>query len=127
MPQKKKVEVVTRYPHLTTKKQVPALLGLAGYYRCFVPNFFPIVSPLSDLTKKGQLDQVHWTSIEEWAFQRLKVVLTSSLVLQNLELSLPIVVHIDALKTGLGAMLSQQFKGEEHPVLYLSHKLSPTK
>lgn len=102
-------------------------MGLAGYYRCFVPNFFPIVSPLSDLTKKGQLDQVHWTSIEEWTFQRLKVVLTSSLVLRNPELSLPIVVHTDALKTGLGAMLSQQFKGEEHPVLYLSHKLRPTK
>lgn len=30
---------------------------------------------------------------------------------------------MDASNMGLGAFLSQELKGEEHPVLYLSHKL----
>ncbi len=37
----------------TTKTQVRAFLGLAGYYLCFIPNFSSLASPLTDLTRKG--------------------------------------------------------------------------
>lgn len=43
-----------------TKKQVRAFLGLAGYYRCFIPNFSSTAVPLSDLTRKGQPEKVRW-------------------------------------------------------------------
>lgn len=44
-PQEWKVEVMRHYPHPITKEQVCALLGLVGYYRCFVPNFSLLSSP----------------------------------------------------------------------------------
>lgn len=40
-------------------------------------------------------------------------------------LSRPFIVHTDALYTGLGTVLLQNFDGEEHLVLYISRKLTP--
>ena len=49
----------------STKKQVRSFMGLAGYYRDFIPNFAAIVAPLSDLTRKGQLNKVEWGEAQE--------------------------------------------------------------
>ncbi len=48
MPQKRKVEAVKKFPRPTNKTQVRAFLGLASYYRCFIPKFSSIAWPLSD-------------------------------------------------------------------------------
>ena len=47
------VEKVKDAPRPSTKKQVRSLMGLAGYYRDFIPNFAAIAAPLSDLTRKA--------------------------------------------------------------------------
>uniref|UniRef100_A0A9J8BMN8 Gypsy retrotransposon integrase-like protein 1 n=1 Tax=Cyprinus carpio carpio TaxID=630221 RepID=A0A9J8BMN8_CYPCA len=57
-PQEKKVAAILSAPRPTTKTQVRAFLGLAGYYRCFIPNFSSLASPLTDLTRKGQPEKV---------------------------------------------------------------------
>ncbi|KAL1279405.1 hypothetical protein QQF64_026078 [Cirrhinus molitorella] len=44
-PQPAKVEAVRDAPRPTTKSQVRDFLGLARYYRCFIPNFSSIASP----------------------------------------------------------------------------------
>ena len=36
-------------PRPTTKKQIKSFMGLAGYYRDFIPNFAALAAPLSDL------------------------------------------------------------------------------
>ncbi len=105
--------------------QVRAFLGLAGYYRCFIPNFSSLASPLTDLTRKGQPEKVPWGPEEEEAFQRVKTALTSEPILRAPDFSCPFLVQTDASDTGLGAVLSQVQDGEEHPVIYISQKLSP--
>ncbi len=57
-PQEKKVEAVRTTPRPETKTQVRAFLGLAGYYRCFIPNFSSLVASLTDLTRKGQPEKI---------------------------------------------------------------------
>ncbi len=47
-----KVQAIVNAPAPITKRQVRAFLGLAGFYRKFIPNFAAIVVPLTDLTKK---------------------------------------------------------------------------
>jgi hypothetical protein len=34
--------------------QVRSFLGLTGYYRRFIPNFFKIAKPIMDLLKKEE-------------------------------------------------------------------------
>ncbi|KAI2645011.1 Transposon Ty3-I Gag-Pol polyprotein [Labeo rohita] len=60
-PQEKKVEAVCNAPRPQTKSQVRAFLGLAGYYRCFIPNFSSLAAPLTDMTRKGQPKKVCWS------------------------------------------------------------------
>ncbi|KAL0160841.1 hypothetical protein M9458_044566, partial [Cirrhinus mrigala] len=107
-PQEKKVEAVRTTPKPESKTQVRAFLGLAGYYRCFIPNFSSLASPLTDLTRKGQPEKIQWTRRSP----------------RNL---CPFLLQTDASDAGLGAVLSQVQEGEEHPLLYISRKLTPAK
>ncbi len=123
-PQQKKVEAVHAAPRPTTKTRVRAFLGLAGYYRCFIPNFSSLAAPLTDLTRKGQPERVVWSPDAEEAFRRVKHALTEEPVLRAPDFGCPFLLQTDASETGLGAVLSQVQEGEEHPVLYISRKLT---
>jgi hypothetical protein len=44
-PDDKKIEAVKNFPVPTTTKQLNGFLGLAGYYRRFMPNFSKVANP----------------------------------------------------------------------------------
>ena len=50
-PEEGKLTAVKEYPQPQTKKDVRAFLGLAGYYRHFIPHFASIATLLTNLTK----------------------------------------------------------------------------
>jgi len=105
------------------KRQVRAFLGMAGYYRWFIPAFGELTSSLTDLTRKGASDPVQWTEQCQVAFEKVKKGLCGERLLFKPNFELPNVLKTDALNRGLGAVLSQQVEGVDHPVLYLSRKL----
>ena len=51
-PVSDKVNKVVSWEVPKNKKEVQQFLGLAGYYRQFVPNFAEVAATLTDLTKK---------------------------------------------------------------------------
>ncbi len=124
-PQEKKVAAILSVPRPSTKTQVRAFLGLAGYYRCFIPNFSSLAAPLTDLTRKGQPEKTPWSLEADLAFQQVKAALTSEPLLRAPDFGCPFLLQTDASDTGLGAVLSQVVDGEEHPVIYMSRKLTP--
>jgi len=65
-PRAKKVHAVLDFPAPTNRRQLQQFLGLAGYYRKFVPHFAHISAALSDLLKKGT--KFVWTAKAERAF-----------------------------------------------------------
>lgn len=118
------MEAIHNYSQPTTKKEVCTFLGLASYYQQFVPNFASIDSPLSVLTRKGEPKKVCQTPATEMAFQPIMAALKSSPVLRNLAFQHPFLLYTDTSETGLEAMLLQDFDGEEHPMIYISHQLT---
>ncbi len=56
----------------------------------------------------------------------MKAALTSEPVLRAPDFNCPFLLQTDASDTGVGAVLSQVQDGEEHPVVYISRKLSTT-
>ena len=125
-PETTKIEAVRTFPQPTSKKQVRAFLGLTGYYRKFIPEFASQASPLTDLTRKSNPNQVIWTATCQRAFERLKDSLCSSPVLHSPDFTKEFVLQTDASDRGVGAVLSQlDVDGNDHPVLFYSRKLLP--
>lgn len=53
LPIQDKGEVLAKAATPTTRKKIQSFLGLANYYRRFVPRFSTLASPLIDLLKGG--------------------------------------------------------------------------
>ncbi|CAM5089101.1 unnamed protein product [Eretmochelys imbricata] len=124
-PLQAKVDAIQKWPVPKSKKQVQSFLGLAGYYRRFVPHYSQIAAPLTDLTKKKQPNAVQWTGKRQKAFNKLKATLMSDPVLRAPDFDKPFLVTTDASERGVGAVLMQKGPDQEfHPVVFLSKKLS---
>ncbi|XP_060070261.1 uncharacterized protein LOC132550238 [Ylistrum balloti] len=120
-----KVKAIAEAPTPTSKKQVRSFLGLAGFYRKFIPNFAAISVPLTDLTKKGNPNKVVWEESHDIAFNTLKKLLTAGPVLKLADMEEDFILRTDASDTGLGAVLLQEDGDQKLPVAYASRKLLP--
>ena len=121
-PNPAKTKAVKEFPIPTNVKAVRRFLGLASYYRRFVPNFAKVASPLHALTRQDVPFQ--WTAQCQQAFERLKDLLTSPPVLAYPNFAAKFVLHTDASGEGLGAVLEQEQDGKLHPVAYASRSLT---
>lgn len=126
-----KIKAVAKMPIPTTLKQLRSFLGLASYFRRFVPSFSKIVSPLNALLSGGHNKNKNCDITDKWdekcteAFTNLKTALTTAPILGYPDFTKPFIVETDASLQGLGAILSQQ---QEHKVViaYASRSLKPT-
>ena len=51
-------------------------MGMANYYRGFIPNFAQITAPLSDLLRKNMPNTIDWNEDCETSFCELKKTLS---------------------------------------------------
>ena len=93
-PQARLKEAINSYQRPTTRKELKLFLGLAGFYRSFIPKFTQICHPLNELTK----DSVVFTRSEqcETDFQELKLKLSPKPVLMFPNLGEPFAIEVDA-------------------------------
>jgi hypothetical protein len=101
-----KVKEVLDWKPPTSVFEVRSFLGLAGYYRRFIPNFSKIVKPIAELLKKG--NKYVWSDVCDEALKNLKKLLTTSPVLAQPNTDKPFDVYCDASSTGLGGVLMQE-------------------
>jgi hypothetical protein len=112
-----KVKDILEWNSPTTVHQVRSFLGLAGYYRRFIPNFSKIVKPITRLFKNDT--KFDWSSKCNEAFEQLKVLLTTTPVLAQSDIEKPFDVYCDASGSGLGCVLMQ----EGRVIAYASRQL----
>lgn len=123
-PRAAKVQAIAQMPAPKNKKELMRFLGMAGFYRKFVPNFATVASPLTDLLRKSE--KFVWTDSCTMAFEQLKAILSCEPILTAPSFSLPFKLVIDACDVGVGAVLLQEDNlGVDRPVAYFSKKLNP--
>ncbi len=95
------LSAVKDFPTPTTVKGVRQFVGMASYYRRFIPNFAKIAHPLHALTRKGAIFQ--WTTQCQSAFGALNTKLVDAPVLAYPNFQRDFVLETDASVEGLGA------------------------
>jgi hypothetical protein len=113
----RKVQEVMDWKPPKSVHQIRSFLGLAGYYRRFIPDFCRIAKPMTELLKMGV--KFVWSEECDQAFHTLRKHLTSAPVLTQPDMSKPFEVFCDASGTGLGCMLMQ----ENRVIAYASRAL----
>lgn len=124
-PMESVVTKLVNAPKPETKKQVRSFLGLAGYYRDFVPHYAQKAQPLVETTRKAEKNKMTWTPEKEAAFEELKTALSTRPVLKSPDVKRDFVLRTDASDTCIGAVLLQEHGGLLHPVSYASRQLLP--
>jgi transposase InsO family protein len=131
-PLEPKVAVINDWPQPTTVHELRQFLGMATYYRRFIPAFANICVPLFDLLKEGDAEvrkkrfrRISWTAGCQRAFLELKSILTSKPVLAQPRFAQPFVIETDASEWAIGCVLKQQGEdGQLHPVAFDGRKLT---
>ena len=118
----KKVEAIREFPAPGDLKALRSFVGLASYYRRFIPSFSKIAAPLFALTKKDV--PFEWNFDCQKAFTSLKEPMTSAPVLVFPRFGSGFILETDASGVGLGAVLAQeQPDGSVRPIAYASRTL----
>ena len=116
-----------------TSKEIFRFVKAAEYYRRFIPNFSRIAGPLYKYAPStntnhhpSKTTHIALSSEDQIAFDHLKYLLTTDLVLRLPNNDLPFKIQTDASKLGVGAVLLQMYPDGAHPVCYMSKKFTPS-
>jgi len=121
-PTERQLSAVAAFPVPNNAKEVQRFLGLANYFRRFIPKFADIALPLTQLLRKE--NEFHWSDSQQQCFDTLKMHLTSKPVLVIYDPEKEIELHTDASKTGIGAILIQKEDKQKHVICYYSRRLN---
>lgn len=121
-PEEEKVKAIKELPPPRTVRDVRSFIGMASFYRRYVPNFAELARPLTALTKKNA-KFCFGTEARE-AFIALKSKLIEAPVLAYPNIEKPYKLYTDASDKAVGAMLTQEYPEGERVIQYISHQLS---
>ena len=143
LPNPEKVNKVKDWLIPKNAKEVHSFLGLASYYRRFIPQFSKWASPMHDLIRPVATAKKHapriklpplapnlpkfvWTGEHQESFDKLKEALTSAPILAYPNYSKKFLLETDASLKGLGTVLTQEDDdGNFQVISYASHMLKP--
>lgn len=121
-PNPEKVNSVRNFPTPKSCKDIKSFLGLAGYYRRFIPNFSKLTKPLTSLLKQDV--PFVWGDAQQQAFDSCKDILTTTPILQYPDFTKEFILTTDASIHAIGAILSQGEIGKDLPIAYASRTLN---
>jgi len=98
-------------------------MGTINYYGKFVKEMHKLRGPLDKLLQKNI--EWNWGQEQELAFEEIKRILNSNLLLTHFDPDLEIIVTADASNYGVGAMIAHKFPdGSEKAIEYASKSLN---
>lgn len=112
------------FPPPRDVKGIARFVGMANFYRKFIPNVAELAAPLNKLRQKGA--SFVWGNEQQLAFESLKEAIMSPPVLRMPDFTKPFILQTDASSVAIGAVLSQEVDGTRQPVAFASRTLSPS-
>ncbi|KAF4735336.1 hypothetical protein FOZ63_025707, partial [Perkinsus olseni] len=123
-PDPEKVRAIVDWPTPSTCTELRGFLGLAGYYRHFIPHFSDRARPLHQLVKdtaKSEKMVVElWAQDHEQAFSDLKQALTGLPSLDYPDFTRPFQIVCDASDFAIGGVIEQ----DGRPLMFFSQTLT---
>ena len=101
-------------PKPDDRNGVQRFLGMCQYLSKFCPRLSEVVLPLRDLIKMNV--EFMWTDVHEKPFNSAKDLIISRNILQYYDITLPVVLQVDASEEAIGGVLLQDGK----PVCFTS-------
>jgi hypothetical protein len=99
---KAKVDLISNLPPPRTMKEIHSFLGHAGFYRRFINDFSKIARPLCRLLAKVTPFEFDEECLK--AFEALKEILTSTLVIRPPNWGVPFEIMCDTSDYAVGAV-----------------------
>ena len=104
--------------------ELQAFLGLASFYRSFIPRFAETARPLHSLLKKDADVKEDWADVHDKAMAELKEKLLAAPVLVCDNGTSELELQTDASVKGIGAVFILNKDGKVNPITFISRKLS---
>ena len=121
-PEASNVDEVVKFSTPSCASDVKSFLGMASFFRKFIPDFSIHAAPLFDLLKKNK--EFLWSDICENSFNYIKVKLKAPEILVHPLFDRPFVIQSDASGSAIGFMLAQQHGDQLRPVMFGGRVLS---
>ena len=122
-PSKEKIAAIQDCESPRTASEARPFMGLVQYFAKFIPDLASTDRPIQDLTRE-HIDFVVWGKKQQYAFDKLKSLMTKPDVLAYFKNDCQIRVVTDASPTGLGAVLTQCQNSIWRVIAYASRSLS---
>ena len=131
----KHIEDVKKWKEPTCVKELQQFLGFMNFFRKHIKNFSVLAEPLTKLLRghcgrksknkpKIKVDW-KWDGEQQFAFERLKEMVTSPAILAYPDFEKTFILHCDASISGLGCALYQHdTSGKLRPIAFGSRTLS---
>jgi hypothetical protein len=126
-------EALKAIPFPRNTKAMQSFLGVALFFKSFIPNYSSLAAPLNDMVKKTfNWDESTWTVDYRKIFDEFKEHLQNSCAIYYPNYELDFVLRCDASLWGVGAGLFQVYKPTSDPATWVyqpigfaSKKFSP--
>ena len=122
-PDPDKVKAIKEMEPPRSKDDVRSFIGLASFYRDFIPNLASIAEPIQRLLEKDV--QFQWGPEQQTAFSMIKNSISADSCLEIPRANWKYELHTDASLSGIGAVLFQRDpSGKLHTIEFASKSLS---
>ena len=118
MPTPKKVEAIQYLTTPKTRKKLHQFIGMINFYRDMWQKWSELLAPLTALTSKNV--KCDWKDEHPKCFDAIKRVIGREVLLAYPDFNAPFLIHTDASKLQIGAVISQKGK----PIAFYSRKMN---